>query len=256
MVYVAAEGGRTEGDYVRLLNEVYGRRPAAPFSLHFCDPGKNGARPEEVVELVLASATGPDDERWALFDRDASDERDHSIRAAHRKAAEHGVQVALSHPSFELWLLLHFQQFTGREGGGDTTVKDRLRRHPDAKGFERYDTASGGRGKGLDDQRRASLTDQDRTATAVRHARRLVDGCPHGSCSHTSADTSPTSASPEPYATWAKRTGHAVNCDPLLRDPSSDVWRLLVSLGVVEEERRTETKQRHSTPRRRRRPPS
>jgi len=28
--------------------------------------------------------------------------------------------------------------------------------------------------------------------------------------------------------------GHADHCEPIRRDPSTDVWRLLVELGVVD----------------------
>lgn len=235
MVYVAAEGPRTEGDYVRLLNERYGRRTGKPeFSLTFCSPGKNGARPEEVVDLVLRRASGPDDEKWALFDRDSKDQRDQEIADAMRKAAREGVQVAMSHPSFELWLLLHFQDLTSRENGDDTSVKDRLRKHPKAKGFEEYDKASGDRGKGLDARRATSLSGKE--GDAIRRARGLVNRCPHGTCDHERARTESIGAGREPYERWTRRTGHAGDCDPLHRDPSSDVWRLLEHLGITGEE--------------------
>lgn len=221
VVYIAAEGARTERDYVSLLNREYGGRPGkAPFRLHFCrPPHSNGLRPTEVVHEVLRNGT-PGDEMWALFDRDAADSRDSDIRTAMRDAARHGVQVALSHPSFELWLLLHFQQFTSQENGRDTAVIDRLRRHRDAKGFDDYDKASGERGKGLSGQRAESLL--GREFTAVRNARKLIDRCPHGGCAATQS----------PAGVTSHHGGHAPTCDPLRRDPSTDVWRLLASLDI------------------------
>lgn len=212
VVYIAAEGTKTEGDYVRLLSRTYGqRRDGKGFRLHFCDPGKNGLPPVKVVELLLETAPDHDSERWALFDRDSEDHREEQIPAAMRLAKRHGIEVGYSHPSFELWLLLHFQQFTSQEGGSDKRVKEKLRGHPDALGFEQYDSASGERGKGLEGRRWESLC--GREGTAVRNARRLVDRCPHGSCSATEAD-------------------HAEDCDPLKRDPSTGVWRLLESLDI------------------------
>lgn len=232
VVYLAAEGERTERDYVALLNRVFGEREKFFIRFHGT---RNGLRPMETVDLVLESASDPKDEKWALFDRDAQDNRDQEIVRAMRRAAEHGVQVALSHPSFELWLLLHFQQFTSQEGGLNETVLNRLRGHRDAKGFEEYDKASGGRGKGLDEQRGQSLLGREKTA--VRHARKLVSLCPHGACSARNLEHS---AIPGPrtesYEQWTRRSGHAENCDPLKRDPSSDVWRLLVHLGIVKDE--------------------
>ncbi|WP_344049833.1 hypothetical protein [Streptomyces thermoalcalitolerans] len=91
----------------------------------------------------------------------------------------------------------------------------------------RYSPPSGGasscapvavRGKGLGEQRCQSLLGREKTA--VRHARKLVSLCPHT----------------ESYEQWTRRSGHAENCDPLKRDPSSDVWRLLVHLGIVKDE--------------------
>lgn len=48
---------------------------------------------------------------------------------------------------------------------------------------------------------------------AVKRAKRLVEECSTGECSASN--------------------GHAAHCDPLRRDPSTDVWRLLVELGIV-----------------------
>ncbi|MFI7875345.1 RloB family protein [Streptomyces salinarius] len=238
IVYVAGEGQKTERDYVTLLNHAYGER--GKFFLNFAETRK-GLRPTEVVDLVRASASDPGDEKWALFDRDTLDNRDQDIPEAMRDAARYGVQVALSHPSFELWLLLHFQQFTGQEGGISDTVVQRLRAHREAKGFENYDTGSGDQGKGITEEQARTLTDPDkrRERTAVRNARKLVGMCAHGGCSGRDADHSVIPGpGTETYEQWTRRSGHAANCDPLKRDPSSDVWRLLVQLGIVEDETR------------------
>lgn len=40
----------------------------------------------------------------------------------------------------------------------------------------------------------------------------------------------------ESYQEWNRRSGHAETRNPLRRDPSADVWRLLVQLGVMEAE--------------------
>jgi len=236
VVYVAAEGEKTERDYVALLNKTYGEREK--FVLKFSST-RNESRPTKIVELAIRSASAPDDEKWALFDRDAQDNRDADIPRAMRRAAEAGVQVALSHPSFELWLLLHFQQFTSQEGGQNDTVMRMLRGHRDAKGFEDYGRGSGDSGKRLDGQRGESLVEKgkERERTAVRYARKLVRACPHGGCSGRGLQHTPIPGpGTESYAEWTRRSGHAENCDPLKRDPSTDVWRLLVQLGIVEDE--------------------
>ncbi|MGY1456099.1 RloB family protein [Streptomyces sp. SS8] len=230
VVYIACEGTKTEHDYLRLLNTTYGDRPGKqPFHLHYIGD-TNGLRPEETVDRVLEEA-GPEDEKWVLFDRDAKDNRDADIPRAMRKAHENGVQVGLSHPSFELWLLLHFKSWTSQENGRDDKVKGELRRHRDAKGFQDYDKASGDRGKGLGGQRGQSLIGRERTA--IRNARGLIGQCPHGACSARRADAGPIRPGvSETYGKWVARTGHAADCDPLRRDPSTEVWRLLTALDI------------------------
>ncbi|WP_326593894.1 RloB family protein [Streptomyces brevispora] len=244
VIYVATEGSRTEPAYLDLLNKALGggdeEKGIAAFYLEYCHPGHpNGLRPSEVVQQVRAKA-GPGEEMWALFDRDAKDSRDADIRKAFKIARESGVQVALSHPSFELWLLLHFKQWSSQENGDDTKVKDQLRRHPDAKGFQDYDKASGRRGKGLGGPRGQSLLVEQRPRDAIRNARKLVDSCSHGDCSAKQADHArelkPASERRQAAALsveeYARQSGHAAGCDPLKRDPSSDVWRLLAALGI------------------------
>lgn len=236
LVYVAAEGAKTEGDYIALLNHAYGAEKK--FHLHFCRHSHpNGLRPVEVVERVIAEADRPDDEKWALFDRDSGDKTPEDIREAMSLAAEHGVHVALSHPSFELWLLLHFKQHTSAENGRSATVLDRLRAHPDANGFADYAKQSGDRGKGLGPRREGALLGREKTA--ITNARALVGLCPHppGGCSakhltEIEPIPGPRSETKETYEEWNRRTGHAATCDPVQRDPSADVWRLLVSLGI------------------------
>ncbi|WP_437098270.1 RloB family protein [Streptomyces flavidovirens] len=44
------------------------------------------------------------DEVWCVFDVDQFPD----VEAAARAARRHGIKVAVSHPCFELWLLLHF----------------------------------------------------------------------------------------------------------------------------------------------------
>ncbi|MEU1826153.1 RloB family protein [Streptomyces abikoensis] len=239
VIYVAAEGARTEPDYFELISKTYGNRTGREFQIKLCRPShSNGLRPEEVVDFVLAGAKaqgGLDCEKWAFFDRDTKDNRDAEIPSAMRKAHQHGVQVGLSHPSFELWPLLHFEPFTRQVDGVSDAVLERLRSNRDAKGFEEYDRASGDRGKGLGGQRGQSLLGREKDA--IRNARKLVTACRHGDCSPKNADLDAIDAKKdESYEDWRKRTGHAAGCDALQRDPSTDVWRLIASLDIGTEE--------------------
>ncbi|MEV5774535.1 RloB family protein [Streptomyces antimycoticus] len=233
VIYIAHEGEKTEKDYLELLERRYRDRDGK-LSFHFILLGQaGGLRPMDTVDRVLEQA-GPHDEKWVFFDRDAADNRDTEIPQAMRKAAKNGVQVALSHPSFELWLLLHFKPWTSQESGLDGEIKKQLRQHKDAKGFEEYDQASGDRGKGLDGQREESLLRPGGVKSAIRNARKLVDACEYGQCkAKVSDDKGPLDPKEsQSYEEWTKHSGHAGGCDPLKRDPSSDVWRLLAALEI------------------------
>ncbi|OMI40393.1 hypothetical protein SPAR_06010 [Streptomyces sparsogenes DSM 40356] len=63
---------------------------------------------------------------WCLFDRD-----DHQgVQRAAGMAQKAGVEIAYSHPCFELWRLLHYQDYTTPLGGVCGEVSARLRRNP------------------------------------------------------------------------------------------------------------------------------
>ncbi len=74
------------------------------------------AAPHVLERLIAASVSAEnDDERWMLLDVDHCTQLNH--RASYIKAisdaCQRGIQVALSNPSFELWLLLHHIEETG-----------------------------------------------------------------------------------------------------------------------------------------------
>ena len=72
-------------------------------------PSDGSSAASHVLARLLSFEHGEDDERWMLLDAD------HYVQGAHlasfmealREAKRQGVNVALSRPSFELWLLLH-----------------------------------------------------------------------------------------------------------------------------------------------------
>jgi hypothetical protein len=139
---------------------------------------------------------------WALFDRDQHPCVPQAFAAARRTA----VHVAFSHPSFDLWLLLHFQNLSSAEGGSSRVVNTRLRAaHPAYAAF-----AVNGEKSVTGARAQALLGREDQ---AAGHARRLVDDCPSEVCS--------------------AAAGHAGECQPLTRDPSTDVWWLLEALRIV-----------------------
>jgi hypothetical protein len=205
--YVAVEGERTEPDYLSYLNREFGQEHQ--FFVHpLYRP--NGMTPSEVVTRVLEVRSN--DERrdqsqyWAMFDYDQHPD----VPQAFRDARRNEVSVAFSHPSFDLWLLLHFIPVSERQCGSSKWLHGKLRQQ---RGFERFGSAGGD--KAITEARVVALAGKHEIA--ARRAQRLVDDCPLGSC--------------------RASTGHAPQCEPSKRDPSTDVWRLLAELGILNEER-------------------
>jgi RloB-like protein len=210
--YVVVEGEVTERDYLAFLNAELGDR--GRFFIHPI-ASRHGLKPPEVVrraidqldELAHAPAGEQDiaegrAQVWALFDRD----RHAGIPQVFAMAEPTAVQVAFSHPSFDLWLLLHFQNLSSAEGGSSDVVHAKLRTADRA-----YVTFGTNGDKSVTDARAQALL--GREGQAARHARKLVEDCPSGTCSAASV--------------------HGAACPPLERDPSTDLWRLLEALRIV-----------------------
>ncbi len=210
--YVVVEGEVTEPDYLAFLYTEFGEQ-----GRFVIQPIKrrNGLKPLEVVQLAIdqlaevAQASGGDQDIadgrvqvWALFDRDQHP----CVVQAFDAAKPTAVQVAFSHPSFDLWLLLHFQNMTSAEGGSNEIVQAKLRKADPA--YARY--ARDG-DKSVTGARAQALL--GRETQAAKHARKLVDDCTTGTCS--------------------AAIGHTEGCRPLDRDPSTDVWRLLKALQIL-----------------------
>jgi hypothetical protein len=120
--YVVVEGEVTERDYLGLLYAEHGER--GRFAIHAITE-RGGMKPLEVVQRAveqlhdLAQAPGGDRDItegrvqvWALFDRDQHP----CVPQAFAEAGPTEVHLAFSHPSFDLWLLLHFQNMTSQPG--------------------------------------------------------------------------------------------------------------------------------------------
>lgn len=231
VLYVGCEGESTEPDYLDYLVKRFGsgERTGQPFRIVPVYKA-NGLLPEQVVEAVRRYAAT--DETWALFDRD-----EHTrIPQAVADAAADGTEICLSHPSFDLWLLLHFKSFSGRQSGKSTGVVDKLREVNSA--FERFGKRND---KSVQGRRRQAL--EGRIRDAIAHAKSLVTQCEHGACKSSQHKATPVDRIsphnpdnlPQSPRKWAARSGHALDCEVLDRDPSTDVWRLLASLGIEDD---------------------
>jgi hypothetical protein len=199
--YVAVEGQSTEPDYLDYLNKEYGQDRRFRIQPLW---RRNGLKPREVVETVLAER-GPDEdwsESWALFDRD-----EHTgIPQAFATARENSVRVGFSHPSFDLWLLLHFTASSGAQSGSSDLVHEKLRR---CQGFERFGVNGD---KSVRHDRLDALKGNERAA--AQRARKLTNDCSNQECD--------------------EHRGHVDRCDPVGRDPSTNLWELLAALKIID----------------------
>ncbi len=107
-VLIVCEGAKTEPKYFHSIRR--GRRLSP--ELFTIVPGDEcGSHPTCVVEYAKKRARQarqggtPYDQIWCVFDRDQHER----IEDAFAKARAAKVRVAFSHPCFELWYLLHFQ---------------------------------------------------------------------------------------------------------------------------------------------------
>jgi hypothetical protein len=124
--YVVAEGEGTEYDYLGWLNTTYGS--TLKFLINTPPPRvqRNGLSPSRVVEHSCRRAREQDiDQVWGLFDHDGRNEIDQVCL----REKPSRVSLVLSHPSFELWLLLHLREFTpgDRQYGRNGLIIDKLR---------------------------------------------------------------------------------------------------------------------------------
>ena len=114
-ILVLCEGGETEPGYLKALQAEF-RNPLVEIVIEGF-----GEDPKALVERALAMKmdaerearrSGDDflryDEIWCVFDVD-----DHArLHDARQQARDHGIELAVSNPCFELWALLHFQEQT------------------------------------------------------------------------------------------------------------------------------------------------
>jgi hypothetical protein len=109
---VFCEGERTEPEYLNGLSRLPQVRDVAAVDIRI-DRGSAGFAPIRLVRLAVEARErnrreqGEIDEFWCVFDVEWP--KNHSsLGEAIRLADRNGIQLAISNPCFELWLVLHF----------------------------------------------------------------------------------------------------------------------------------------------------
>jgi hypothetical protein len=160
---VVAEGEGTEYDYLRRLNTLYG----GDLKFFIQTPNQHrGLSASQVIDEATRTAGEPGVEVWGLFDHDGRSDIDQVCARALRK----GINAVLSHPAFELWLILHFQEFApAAQSGSNRVIMEKLRAANSA--FSDYGDGS----KRINERRFDALRQNDGIRKAAERSRRLAN---------------------------------------------------------------------------------
>jgi hypothetical protein len=121
VVLIVCEGERTEPQYLDGFRRAC-RNPRVNIKTVSKRTPPDGLV-QEAVRLRDQAGLDAYDSVWCVFDVD-----DHpGVESAGEKAGAAGVELAISNPCFELWLLLHFQDAPGMQGR--RRIQAMLRKH-------------------------------------------------------------------------------------------------------------------------------
>ena len=110
-IVIVCEGEKTEIRYFRHLNSRYGPVQVIPVHGNTTDP-KGIVRYANRMKREHDIDTRNGDGVWCVYDADEN--TDHVLSEAYSMARRHEIDIALSNPSFELWVLLHFKKWCWR----------------------------------------------------------------------------------------------------------------------------------------------
>lgn len=132
-IVVFCEGQASEPDYINALKRLPDIRDNTAINIEI-DPGQGV--PLTLVKMAVERAADDEvDECWCVFDVEWPRHHPH-LPEAIKLAEEHGIQLAISNPCFELWLILHLDDHTSFI---DTKPAERRSRELDGRSGKRID---------------------------------------------------------------------------------------------------------------------
>jgi hypothetical protein len=165
---IFCEGERTEPEYLDALKKQPSVRDVAAVDLRV-ETGQGRSVPRTLVSMAAVARSRAIDEEaeidefWCVFDVEWPTNHP-GLNDAIEQAGQNGIQLAVSNPCFELWLILHFKD----QGAWlDNDGARRLRRRLD-----------GSRDKGLDAAKYMPLTGDAARRAAELDKRHLQNDCP------------------------------------------------------------------------------
>jgi hypothetical protein len=139
---IFCEGERTEPEYLDALKRQPSVHDVAAVDLRV-ETGKGGSVPRTLVGMAAEARSRALDEEaeidefWCVFDVEWP--RNHpGLEEAIRQARANGINLAVSNPCFELWLILHFR---AHAAWLDNNQARRLRRQLDGSSDKGLDAA-------------------------------------------------------------------------------------------------------------------
>ncbi len=125
LVVIATEGSKTEPQYFGMLNSV--SVSVTLKCLHSNNKSSPNAVLQKMARFLKENRLREGDEAWVVIDKDNWSQSKLEIlyRWSLGNASQFGL--AVSNPSFEYWLLLHFEN--GNRVTSKTTCLDRLERY-------------------------------------------------------------------------------------------------------------------------------
>jgi hypothetical protein len=128
---IVVEGEATEIAYLEEVRRRLERKAAAVMVFHGDHTDPVGIvrdaiklRDEKAARAARSAAMEAFDQTWVVFDRESQNHpRREQVPEAIRLAEANNVRIALSVPSFEFWLLLHYEFTTKAFDGCDACKK-------------------------------------------------------------------------------------------------------------------------------------
>jgi len=158
---IYTEGTATEPEYIDLLRKL--PELARALSVEIAIESM-GAQPMVLVDMACADKRRNNldiDQYWCVFDVESPLPHP-KLLEARAKAKANGVELAISNPCFELWLVLH-HQYLAKYLTTDEAVKLQL-------------ALDGGTSKHIDPSKYSSLIDQAEANAARLRGKHLRDG--------------------------------------------------------------------------------
>ncbi len=139
---IFCEGKRTEPEYLDALKRLPAARDLAAVDLRVAT-AYGGTVPKTLISVAIEARRRADEEKaeidefWYVFDVEAPQNHP-DLKESVERARQNDIELAISNPCFELWLVLHFQDHA-RWSNNDAV--QRLRRKLDGSTDKGIDAA-------------------------------------------------------------------------------------------------------------------